>query len=222
MPGLPLGRGAADLPPRLRERLVDPGAGNRRWGVDPDLLVRRRRGGGARRVPAAHGTLRRFGRARPEPRRGGPGRVGQGVATGPDGEEITLAGLADTQLGVSVGIGEHRAVLQRGGGDATHRPEPLRRSARPLWPVWSLPNWRRASWSASRGRRDASLRALGSTDGHRCREGAGAALGLTAHTTLPVRSARARARRSSHDPSRRGGPHRPRSPGACSRLLSRW
>ena len=27
----------------------------------------------------------------------------KGVATGPDGEEITLAGLADTQLGVSVG-----------------------------------------------------------------------------------------------------------------------
>lgn len=39
----------------------------------------------------------------------------KGVATGPDGEEITLAGLADTQLGVSVGLGEHRAVLQRGG-----------------------------------------------------------------------------------------------------------
>ena len=39
----------------------------------------------------------------------------KGVATGPDGEEITLAGLADTQLRVSVGLGEHRAVLQRGG-----------------------------------------------------------------------------------------------------------
>ena len=42
------------------------------------------------------------------------GAWAEGVATGPGGEEVTLSGLTDTQLGIAVGLGRDRAVLSGG------------------------------------------------------------------------------------------------------------
>ena len=42
------------------------------------------------------------------------GAWAEGVATGPGGEEATLSGPTDTQLGIAIGLGRDRAVLNGG------------------------------------------------------------------------------------------------------------